>query len=239
MPGKKVEVPLDWDSMSFQIKSLFTPAAPIGRAELFAGRKDQLHRLFDAIAETGRHAVLFGERGVGKTSLANVFHELISDGKSTFLMPIKKQSSPVDTYSSLWRKVFREIMIETRRKGDYGNEDIERSSIAELYPDEIIPDDVVRELGRFTGTSHPIIVFDEFVKGVFVEAFLFHHPEQKRADWIISHDRVEQLFDLIVVPDKLSLDCRKVKFAVVDLGHRFPDSEMLVFHDSVSCEYSG
>src|ERR1700730_12633278 len=135
----------DWVALDYEVTALFSPAAQINEADLGAGRQQKIHRLLGAVSETGRHAVLFGERGVGKTSLANVFHELISDGKSTFLMPIKKQSSPVDTYSSLWRKVFREIMIETPRKGDYGNEDIERSSIAELYPDEIIPDDVVRE----------------------------------------------------------------------------------------------
>jgi Cdc6-like AAA superfamily ATPase len=151
----------DWDKLRYEITALFTPAAPISRAELFAGRKDQLHRLFGAIAETGRHAVLYGERGVGKTSLANVFHELLSVD-ADILMPIRKQASPADTYTSLWRKIFREVVLESRRKGDYGNDAIETKSIADFYPNEIDPDDVVREVGRFTGKAHPIIVFDEF-----------------------------------------------------------------------------
>jgi Cdc6-like AAA superfamily ATPase len=152
----------EWSALAYQIRALFTPAAPIGRAELFAGRKDQLRRLFDAIAETGRHAVLFGERGVGKTSLANVFHELISRGGDDPLVPIRKQASPADTYSSLWRKVFREMSFERRRKGDYGNDAVEIGSIADFYPNEIEPDDVLREIARFSEKSHPIIVFDEF-----------------------------------------------------------------------------
>jgi len=152
----------DWKTVEFDIKKLFTPAAPIGRAELFAGRRAQLQRLFDAIAEPGRHAVLYGERGVGKTSLANVFHELISGDSDSPLLPIKKQASPSDDFTSLWRKIFREIGFENRRKGDYGNDDVERGSIAELYPNEIVPDDVVREIGRFAVKAHPIIVFDEF-----------------------------------------------------------------------------
>lgn len=151
----------NWEKLRYEITALFTPAAPIGRAELFAGRTDQLHRLFAAIAETGRHAVLYGERGVGKTSLANVFHELISDNADT-LMPIRKQASPADTYTSLWRKIFREVSLESRRKGDYGNEAVEIKSIADFYPNEIEPDDVVREVTRFSSNSHPVIVFDEF-----------------------------------------------------------------------------
>jgi len=151
----------NWEKLRYEVTRLFTPAAPIGRAELFAGRRDQLHRLFAAIAETGRHAVLYGERGVGKTSLANVFHELISVDQDT-LMPIRKQASPADTYTSLWRKIFREVSIESRRKGDYGNESVEVKSIADFYPNDIEPDDVVREVTRFSVNAHPVIVFDEF-----------------------------------------------------------------------------
>src|SRR5579885_468535 len=151
----------NWEKLRYEVTRLFTPAAPIGRAELFAGRRDQLHRLFAAIAETGRHAVLYGERGVGKTSLANVFHELISVDQDT-LMPIRKQASPADTYTSLWRKIFREASIESRRKGDYGNESVEVKSIADFYPNDIEPDDVVREVTRFSVKAHPVTVFDEF-----------------------------------------------------------------------------
>lgn len=151
----------NWEKVRYEITKLFTPAAPISRAELFAGRTDQLRRLFAAIAETGRHAVLYGERGVGKTSLANVFHELIS-GDEDILMPIRKQASPADTYTSLWRKIFREVSFESRRKGDYGNELVEVTSIADFYPNEIVPDDVVREVARFATNAHPVIVFDEF-----------------------------------------------------------------------------
>jgi Cdc6-like AAA superfamily ATPase len=151
-----------WRSLSFQVKSLFTPAAPISRAELFAGRTNQLDRLLDAITEAGRHAVLFGERGVGKTSLANVFHEILAGVTKTSIIAIKKQGSPTDTYTSLWRKVFRDMNYESRRKGDYGNEDVQAGTISDLYPTDITPDDVIRELQRISTDSHPIIVFDEF-----------------------------------------------------------------------------
>jgi len=77
-------------------------------------------------------------------------------------MPIRKQASPADTYTSLWRKIFREVSIESRRKGDYGNESVEVKSIADFYPNDIEPDDVVREVTRFSVNAHPVIVFDEF-----------------------------------------------------------------------------
>ena len=153
----------EWIDRGFRLKALFSPATPIHRAELFSGRSDQIQRLIDAIFERGRHAVLFGERGVGKTSLANVFHEIIG-GAGGSLLPIRKQASPVDTHTSLWRKVFRDITFEIKRELAYGREDVQELKLSDLYTDEIAPDDVVRELSRQSTGKRLVVIFDEFDK---------------------------------------------------------------------------
>lgn len=51
---------------------VFTPSAPIDDQELFAGRNHELFSVIEAMQSAGQHAVIFGERGVGKTSLARV-----------------------------------------------------------------------------------------------------------------------------------------------------------------------
>ena len=48
----------------------FRPHAPIELPEFFAGRIRQIERLDGEIGAPGRHVAIFGERGVGKTSLA-------------------------------------------------------------------------------------------------------------------------------------------------------------------------
>jgi Cdc6-like AAA superfamily ATPase len=161
--SKTKVVERDWDALGLEIKTLFTPAAPISTKELFAGRRSQLQRLIDAVAELGRHAVLFGEQGVGKTSLANTFHTYVELFNEENLTVIKKQASPTDKFSSLWKKVFRDLSFEIKRKGDYGNDDIESGSLADLYP-EISPDDILRELGRFSSEVPVVVIFDEFDK---------------------------------------------------------------------------
>lgn len=62
----------DWDSLRFEANQYFTPSAPIGVAELFAGRREQIGRLVDVVGERGRHAIIYGEPGVGKTSIAQI-----------------------------------------------------------------------------------------------------------------------------------------------------------------------
>lgn len=50
----------------------FTPFAPIDLPEFFAGRTEAVRRVEAEIAAPGRHVAIFGERGVGKTSLAQL-----------------------------------------------------------------------------------------------------------------------------------------------------------------------
>lgn len=54
------------------LQTAFRPHAPIVDPNSFIGRKEQLGRVRDAIGSPGLHVVVYGERGCGKTSLANV-----------------------------------------------------------------------------------------------------------------------------------------------------------------------
>ncbi len=51
---------------------VFTPGAPITSASEFAGRQGRLERAAKVLAEPGRHLLVLGEAGVGRTSFARV-----------------------------------------------------------------------------------------------------------------------------------------------------------------------
>ena|ERR1700728_4068959 len=59
------------------LKTIFRPSSPIDDRELFRGRTDELSRVIGAVQELGQHAVIYGERGIGKTSL-RIWHEIRS-----------------------------------------------------------------------------------------------------------------------------------------------------------------
>lgn len=54
------------------VRSIFTPHTPISEASLLFGRQDEVRRLIETLNTPGQHMLLYGERGVGKSSLANV-----------------------------------------------------------------------------------------------------------------------------------------------------------------------
>ncbi len=128
-----------------KIGTAFTPSAPIDKRTLFAGRFDQLRDAVTAVSQKGQHAVIYGERGVGKTSLANVVYE-------TFGEQVNKPScGPINcdesmSFSSLWHAAFREMHLDDGRTMD------------DLAPDEIRPDDIRHILQNIKKT---VIVFDE------------------------------------------------------------------------------
>jgi Cdc6-like AAA superfamily ATPase len=143
-------VDMNWQTKDWEVQDLFSPASPINEASMIAGRRPQIDRLTEAVFERGRHAVLYGERGVGKTSVANTFHMMFSSGMKS-IVSIRKAAFPTDNFSSLWRRVFAELENDGAR-------------ISERYAGEITPDDVVRELNGFGLNTLPIIILDEFDK---------------------------------------------------------------------------
>ena len=139
----------------FRIDTLlesFSPSAPIDRRDVFAGRRDQLAALYTVMRQRGQHAVIYGERGVGKTSLASIMADQARRDEF-FTAHIICDSS--DDFSSIWRKIFEEIGVEAN--GQIGN--------ALQYArdqDEINPNEVRLVLRSLTGSAPVLIFVDEF-----------------------------------------------------------------------------
>jgi len=58
------------------LAQVFRPSGPVDKGDLFQGRTGQIVQMAQTIVTPGRHGVIYGERGVGKTSLSAVSSEL-------------------------------------------------------------------------------------------------------------------------------------------------------------------
>jgi len=63
------------------LRDLFTPAQPVTDRERFAGRIDVLERLIRILEEQRSHVVVFGERGIGKTSLVHILADIARESR--------------------------------------------------------------------------------------------------------------------------------------------------------------
>jgi Cdc6-like AAA superfamily ATPase len=141
---------IDWKSLRNEVLETFTPGPAINEVAQFAGRKATIQRLQDIAAERARHAIIFGERGVGKTSLSNIFHKDLNTATRT-VREIAVDADSADSFDSLWRKVFRRIQWPD-----------ESQPLDVQFAGEIEPDHVYLQLARFGQNELPIIIIDEY-----------------------------------------------------------------------------
>lgn len=139
----------------------FTPGSPVNNQDLFAGRLPQLQKIFAAITQRGYHVALFGERGVGKTSLANVTARALPP---TNYLVAKITCDAGDNFSSVWRKALKEINFASSKPGIGFTAQAQATMtvLSDFLPDVANPDDIRRLLESIALQKPVLIILDEY-----------------------------------------------------------------------------
>lgn len=205
MSTAKSKTQEDWDVLRGEITEAFSPGAPVQEKDLFSGRSAQITALIDAVNQRGRHAIVYGERGVGKTSLVNILR-LVMNKPNKALMYVRVNADPNDTFTSLWKKVFKRMDYVS--SGEGGRQTTRK--ISDDFPNDISPDDVQMVLSEFSENHTPILVLDEF-------------------------DRIKDQSTIHLVADSIkSLSDYSVNATVVIVGVAEDISSLIKGHESVT-----
>lgn len=129
----------------FKLAQVFTPSAPVASRSFFAGRVEQILEVTTAIAQPGRHVMLYGERGVGKTSLANILQEILEPISPDLGNAVRINCSTKDTFRTVWVKVLEAAGQDIPDAWNYGTPD---------------PDSVRVQLQRFPKPT--VVILDEY-----------------------------------------------------------------------------
>lgn len=137
----------------------FVPSAPIDQRQLFAGRIRQLQSLLDMVQTQGQHAIVYGERGVGKTSLVSVCQSVVTSAK---MIGIRENCHVGDTFAALWIRAFDSIKVNVERRTIGFRSQASRTiaSMASNLPEVPGPRDVVTLLRHLD--TKMVFIFDEF-----------------------------------------------------------------------------
>ena len=138
----------DWELLLAANQTLFKPKTPVDDDRLFSGRVKQIQDVLDVIWEEGGHAVIFGERGVGKTSLANIIDKRVLSIISA-VKGYKVSCSPSDTFFDLWSNILHDFEYDGRK-------------VPEVLKSEKNPFIVYRILESVDQSKFHLFIFDEF-----------------------------------------------------------------------------
>ncbi|MGH9607781.1 MAG: ATP-binding protein [Terracidiphilus sp.] len=98
------------------VLTTFTPGRPVNNLDLLAGRDEQINKVLEAVLSPGQHAAIYGERGVGKSSLANLIYDMVfATGKQTFI-PVRMNCSASISFPEIWAEIFRQLESQSDSK---------------------------------------------------------------------------------------------------------------------------
>lgn len=138
----------EWFDLDVHVTRLFSPHAPIDEQALFSGRTDLLRQMIDVIYQRGLHAILFGERGVGKTSLTFILKDKIFRGAVQTKF-VRRQCTAEHDFGLIWKHVFDEFTFDGDSVETFLGEDPNAYDIVKIFED-------------FPKNWKPVIILDEF-----------------------------------------------------------------------------
>ena len=98
------------------VRKIFTPHSPVDDLAHFFGREDEASRFVSVINTEGQHVLVYGDRGVGKTSLAITTCRLLLQTIMGGGKYIEKRCDSSDTFETIISKVLKELNVEHQPK---------------------------------------------------------------------------------------------------------------------------
>jgi hypothetical protein len=146
--------------LRLKLRTAFTPAQPVMDRMQFAGRKGVVSKLIRSIEEQRLHIIIYGDRGIGKTSIMHVVAQAAREARYF----VTYVSCGAD---ASFNEMFRSMAVQLPLvyHADYGPTSKEAESgktMADLLPPSQISVAAASELcGKLTGTR-ALVFIDEF-----------------------------------------------------------------------------
>jgi Cdc6-like AAA superfamily ATPase len=154
-------------AMRLKLRSAFTPSQPVVDRRMFAGRSGVLGAMIGSLEDQRLHLVIYGSRGIGKTSL---LHMLSSAAKDARYIVHYSSCGAASNFQETFRAAAAEIpLLFHNGYGPTAEEAESGANFADLLPKQGFSPRQFGELcGRMTGTRM-IIVLDEFDRSESME----------------------------------------------------------------------
>ena len=148
------------DLARFRLRDAFTPSHPIVQPEMFAGRSKVLQTLIRAIEDQRLHVIMYGERGIGKTSLLHILARLAQDSK--YIVRYTSCGEEAD-FNTIFRAILRDIPALYHKDIAPTSHEIESGrTFEDLAGPEMLTVPQVSDMLACIAKTRVLIILDEF-----------------------------------------------------------------------------
>ena len=143
-----------------KLRHAFTPSQPVAERRMFAGREDVLKTVIRAIEDQRLHVVIYGERGIGKTSLLHMLTQ--AAGEARYIV-VYSSCGANSTFEETFRAAAYDIPLLFHAGFAPTTSEAEKgASLADLLPAGALTPKKFGDLcAKITGTR-VLIILDEF-----------------------------------------------------------------------------
>ncbi|MGH6987034.1 MAG: AAA family ATPase [Caulobacteraceae bacterium] len=147
-------------SARIRLRTAFTPGQPVTDRRMFAGRTKVLSTLIRSIEDQRLHTVLYGERGIGKTSL---LHVLTQAAREARYLVVYVSCGAASEFDETIRTVAEGIPL--RYHADFGPTSKEAEgggSFADVLPAGLVSTRAATDLFAKVIGTRALVILDEF-----------------------------------------------------------------------------
>ena len=142
------------------IRDAFTPSQPVNERAMFAGRRGLLEDLIVAIEDQRLHFVLYGDRGIGKTSILHVLSDLATD--ADYLVCYISCGDRM-SFSDFARRIAQRVPLLFHGEYAAGSPEVEKGMhLSDLLPPGEVDVSTFGELLGKLSDTRILMLLDEF-----------------------------------------------------------------------------
>lgn len=143
-----------------RVRQAFSPSQPILDIRMLAGRGEALTTLIRSIEDQRLHTILYGERGIGKTSLLHILSQLARDARYRVAYHSCSQD---EKFSDAFRAIASEIpLLFDARYAPAATESERGGTLADALPPGDFSVSQLSEALSYLSNIRVLILLDEF-----------------------------------------------------------------------------